>query len=411
MAWSRKTKKTWAAVGLAFIGLAGARGLACHALRPPAEAVVQGHDRSDVLSRRDYLLARVAGNFEREMAAPDQGFFRGEWALGTLSMTSAAICNIAFQWPDTRAAALDQLPRLIDKALLPSTRAFDTGAWDSDALESLGTEQGHLGYLGHLNLMLGCYRVIGGDARYDDLHDRLTAAMARRMDRSPSAHVETYPGEIYTSDNSTAAASVAVHGIATGKDHGPTLRKFVHYTRNHLLDPATGLVVFKVDAEGHPLGTSRGCGVGWNSFYLPFVDPAFASDQWGKLRTHMIRRSAVGLWGVREFADDVAGSGDVDSGPLILGLSPSATGFSIAGARRENDVESLGRLMLTAEAAGTTWVGLDGSRYLAAPLVGDAIVLAMRTAHAWDGRYLPAKPHAANLRRSTAFVTTPQVVP
>jgi len=373
------------------VALVGVRVLACHAVRPPAEAVIGGHDRSDVLSRRDYLLARIAGDFERDMGAPDQSFFRGEWALGTLSMTSAAVCNIAFTWPDTRDAALTQLPPIIDKALLPSTRAFDTGAWDSDALASLDNNQGHLGYLGHLNLMLGCYRVLGGDGRYDDLHDRITAAMVRRMDRSRSVHVETYPGEIYTSDNATGAASIAVHAAASGKAHGQTLHRFIQYTRDHLLDPQTGLVVFKVDSQGRPWGTSRGCGVGWNSFYLPFVDPAFSSDQWSKLREHMIRRSSVGFWGVREFPDGVLGFGDVDSGPLILGLSPSATGFSMAGARRENDAETLGRLMLTAEAAGTTWVGLTGSRYLAAPLVGDAIVLAMRTAHAWDGRYLPSK--------------------
>jgi len=240
--------------------------------------------------------------------------------------------------------------------------------------------------------------VLGGDHRYDALHDRITEAMVRRMNRSPSAHVETYPGEIYTSDNATAAASIAVHALASGEDHGPELRRFVQYTRSHLLDARTGLVVFKVGAQGQPLGTPRGCGVGWNSFYLPFVDRTFASEQWARLRDHMVRRSPIGLWGVREYPAGAWGLGDVDSGPIVLGLSPSATGFALAGARREADVETLGRLMLTAELAGTTWVGLEGTRYLAAPLVGDAIVLAMRTARDWDGRYVSGEGRRATGR-------------
>ncbi len=395
---SARTRKHLTAFAVTLVAIIAIRSMACHALRPPAEAVMRDEDRSDVLSRRDYLVARVAEDFAGAMAAPDQDFFRGEWALGTLSMTSAALCNIAFAWPDTRAQAVQQLPPILDKALLPSTRAFDTSQWGTDALDTLGSDQGHLGYLGHLNLMLGCYRVLGGDHRYDALHDRITEAMVRRMNRSPSAHVETYPGEIYTSDNATAAASIAVHALASGEDHGPELRRFVQYTRSHLLDARTGLVVFKVGAQGQPLGTPRGCGVGWNSFYLPFVDRTFASEQWTRLRDHMVRRSPIGLWGVREYPTGVWGLGDVDSGPIVLGLSPSATGFALAGARREADVETLGRLMLTAELAGTTWVGLEGTRYLAAPLVGDAIVLAMRTARDWDGRYVSGEGRRATGR-------------
>ena len=48
----------------------------------------------------------------------------------------------------------------------------------------------------------------------------------------------------------------------------------------------------------------------------------------------------------------------------------------------------LGALLDTAEIAGFTFQWNGERRYLLAPLVGDAIVLAMKTACVWDRRYV-----------------------
>ena len=84
------------------------------------------------------------------------------------------------------------------------------------------------------------------------------------------------------------------------------------------------------------------------------------------------------------------GQGDVDSGPLVFGTSPAATGFAMAAARSLGDAEWLGGLLSTAE-----WVGVvtPGPRrhYLTAPLVGNAIVLAMMTSRPWDDRYVATR--------------------
>ena len=53
-----------------------------------------------------------------------------------------------------------------------------------------------------------------------------------------------------------------------------------------------------------------------------------------------------------------------------------------------NDAASLGGLLATAEVAGTTWVRPGRRSYLLAPDVGDAIVLAMRTARRFDRRFV-----------------------
>ena len=69
-------------------------------------------------------------------------------------------------------------------------------------------------------------------------------------------------------------------------------------------------------------------------------------------------------------------SGGIDSGPLPLGLSPEGTGFAIASARRLGDAWTLQRLLDTAELESFSSELAGRRRYLFAPLVGDAILLA-----------------------------------
>ncbi|HKE96154.1 MAG TPA: hypothetical protein VKB34_17730, partial [Povalibacter sp.] len=87
------------------------------------------------------------------------------------------------------------------------------------------------------------------------------------------------------------------------------------------------------------------------------------------------------------------------SGPLVFGLSPTASGFAMGGAAHWNDAVELAGLLRTAEMAGFTWSFRGRRRYLLAPLLGDAIILAARTMTKWDRRFVkpipPSPPPAA----------------
>ena len=99
-----------------------------------------------------------------------------------------------------------------------------------------------------------------------------------------------------------------------------------------------------------------------------------------------MKMTVFGVTGIREYPDGRQGAGDVDSGPLFFGLSPAGTGFAIAGARFTRDAEFLNELLLTAEIAGCTIETGGRRRYLLAPLVGDAVLLAMRSVTEWNPR-------------------------
>ncbi|HEY3356665.1 MAG TPA: hypothetical protein VGQ83_25670 [Polyangia bacterium] len=379
------------ALALLVLAALGAKTAWVLAVRPDPARLLAGGERRDLETRQAYLLQRLTSGADVAggMAAPDDGLFRGEWLIVALSMTAAASTSMAFDAPATAPAARTAVAALIAQALTPAARAFDAGRWREDPIDTLAGRHGHAGYLGHVGLMLGAHALLGGgDARLDALHDRIVAALARRMAAAPAAHLETYPGEIYAMDNTVVAAALAVHQLAGRGDHRAVLRRFVAETRARLLDPATGLIAFRLDAAGRPVQSGRGSGAGWNSFYLPFVDGDLAAEQWARLREHLVVELPLGGAAVREYPRGTTGRGDVDSGPVILGLSPSGTGFAVAGARHAGDARLVGRLLTTAEVVGGTVQWGGRRRYLVAPLVGDAILLAMKTARPWDRRFL-----------------------
>lgn len=359
------------------------------------ELIERGGASEDALRRRRSLVRRIR---EDGVRPKDIGttfdLFKGEYAFGTYAVTGYALTNIALDAPETRAESLEVLELLIGQLQGPEIAGFDTAQWGgASALDTLADDRGHIAYLGHLSLLLGARRLLGGDGRHDDLHARVTDAIARRMRARPHRHVETYPGETYTMDTIVAVASLAVADHVRGRqDHRALIGEWVAYTRARLLDPTTGLIVFGVDEEsGAPLQRGRGSAAGWASFYLPMIDLPFAREQWARAKEHLAGR--VGPFaGLREYVPDdpSAGPGDIDSGPVLV-WGVSATGFALAGARRHGDAHLLGGLLSLSELFGISVDEGDERRYRAAPLLGEAILLCMKTARPWwDGMGEPA---------------------
>jgi hypothetical protein len=350
-----------------------------------AAASIAQRETRDLLARRAYLIERVyvqqAGLDDMPGELPE--FFQGEWVLGTHSMTALALTNLAFAHPETRAESLKVVDDLLARMLTPELHAFDTSAWNEDALDALGGPHGHVAYFGHLNLMLAAYHYLGGtDARYGELFDRVSAHLRGVMGAQAFLNAETYPGEIYVMDNVAALASLALYDRLYPERAGDLPVRWAAYARVHLLDPDTGLLVFAVDGSGRPIQGGRGSGATWAVFFLSYVDADFAREQFALVKQRLVHRELLVATGVRERPGG-GGLGDVDSGPLVLGLNPSATGFAMAGATLTGDAELLDQLLFTAELAGFSWEWNGQRHYLLAPLVGEAILLAMRSVTAW----------------------------
>lgn len=355
--------------------------------------LLRGDADDDLLARRRYLIKNISIEQSNPSMMPGHlsAQLKGEWAMITYSSLTSALTNMAFLRPETRGEALQQVQDLVSGMLTQEFQAFDTAAWGEKPLDSLDGPNGHIGYLGQLNWMIGAYRLLGGDGRFDSVHHRVNAAMIRRFENAPRLSVQTYPAQIFIPDNVVALASIRNYERIVGKQDSNIVNAWVDYARSNLLDPHTGLLAFRYAPDGTTLTESRGSGAAWNSFYLPFVDSRFASEQWNSMREALIQTRL--FTGLREYRRGRFGLGDVDSGPVIFGFSPSGTGFALAGARHARDGRLITSMLCSLEAAGTTVDLGDGRHYLTVPVVGDAIVLAAKTAVVWDTRFLKAAPH------------------
>lgn len=317
--------------------------------------------------------------------------FDGEWRLMTLSMAAVAATNLAVRQPETRAERARQVSAWARRLASDEVRAYDTREWGADALATLDEAPGHAGYLGHVVLALDAACLLGGE-RDAALHARLVDALARRMRGAREGLIETYPGEIYVPDNVVVMAALKQYDACTGEArHADLIAAWLDTVRARWSDADSGLLVFA------PGQRARGSGAAWNAFYLPLLDEAFAADQSTRLWA-TFGDTALGGWlgGIREHPHGLEGAGDVDSGPLVAGVSPSATGFALADAVLRGDDAWAASLRRTAELSGVSWKG----RYLFAPLVGDAIVLAAGTMTRWPERPLATPPVTALSERA-----------
>lgn len=344
------------------------------------------YEKQDIVERRDYLLSKLIASPEDvlgEMPASVGPQFQGEWALYSCSMLSAALANISKIYPETKADNLQNIAKLIDIVLSPELRRYDTMRWDEDALTSLDGRCSHISYLSHLAWMICEYKGVGGGTQYDSLLSSICEAMNRRITRSKAFNLPTYPGEpIYIPDMLVAIVALQKYGDMNYGKYHHTVQRWLELAQSKWIDHDTGVLASYLDWDGEQFTDMpiRGSFSALSCYYLTMVDQRFAREQYDRLKALFWKEGAIS--GLKEYHDRTCYFGmDIDSGPILLELSPSGTAFFAGTATLFGDKEVCNGILRTAEFAGCT-IGKGGNRhYLLAniALVGESIVLAMRT--------------------------------
>jgi hypothetical protein len=313
-------------------------------------------------------------------ASPSTNRFAGEWALVTHQMTALGLAQLALAHPEDRERLAPEVTRAALKSFRKEMRRFGTDAWGGeDAMASLGGPHGHA-YLAYAALAIGMARLLDPAFPPDVArqHDALIAAYERRLLASPTGLVETYPGEAYPTDTAAVAGAIAVHGRATSKDHTRALAYWARMVRQVQIDAPSGLVHQRMDATtGKAHDAPRGSGTAMAAYFAGFADRDVA-----RLLTEGLLRHESTFWGfgaVREYADGSPGMGDVDSGPVVLGVSVTATGFALASARAYGDRASFERLYRTTDLFGAPEAHGGRLRFRSGGPFGDAALLAVLT--------------------------------
>jgi hypothetical protein len=308
------------------------------------------------------------------------GRFAGEWALVTHQMVALGLAQLCLAHPEWTDRYAKTITRAAVKSFQPEMRNFGTRAWHGeDALASLGTSHGHA-YLAYAALAVGMARTLDHDFPSDvaATHDALIAAYERRLLASPTGLIETYPGEAYPTDVAAVAGAIAVHGRATGADHRNVLAHWAERVRAVQIDRASGLVVQRMGAhDGRAHDAPRGSGTALAAYFAGFADRSIAATLAdGALRNES---TFAGFGAIREYAPGHAGHGDVDSGPVVLGVSVSATGFALAPARAFGHRDAFERIYRATELFGLHTDSGDRGRFATGGAIGNALLLALLT--------------------------------
>ena len=349
-------------------------------------------EKADIIARRDFLIEKVITSPQKlidKMPSAVGPQFQGEWALYSCSMLSAALVNTTLIYKEEQEENIARIDILIKIVMSPELRAYDRERWGEDPLESLEGDNSHVSYISHLAWMIAGYKQIGGGNKYDELFHKLCETMNRRILESPNMNLPTYPGEcVYVPDMLVAIIALSLYSQQNNGEYYSTVSNWLFEAKNHWRDPQTQLISsFLPDAKEGMYGEApiKGSYTALSCYYLTFVDKEFARSQYEMLKKYFLKR--LPMTGFKEYHDRSCWLGmDIDAGPIVCNLSPTGTAFAVGSVTFFEDWELRQKLLKTGEIAGTTWHAKGKSHYLLADmaLIGEAIMLAMRTAVEWE---------------------------
>ncbi|MCL4261752.1 MAG: hypothetical protein KJ069_00985 [Anaerolineae bacterium] len=207
--------------------------------------------------------------------------------------------------------------------------------------------------------------------------------IATAVQRSSTPFVPSYPGQAWPVDSFPAILSLRAHTVLLDDRHEPVIQSWLAAARERL-DPLTGLTPHRADARtGAPREGARGTSQTMILWFLADIDPAWGHEAYQTFRQQYVV-TRWGLPGVLEFPAFQPGIGDVDSGPLLAGVSLSATAVFLGTSRVYGDAELTRAIWQGGEALGWAVQTGDTRRYaLGLMPIGDAFVVWSKTAVPW----------------------------
>ncbi len=205
--------------------------------------------------------------------------------------------------------------------------------------------------------------------------------LAQAFSTAETPFLQAYQGQAWPVDSTVAMASLRLHDKLFGAKYTAVIERWLDQAKTRL-DPATGLLPHQVaPVDGSMMTGARATSQTAIHRFLPEIDPTFAKSQYSLYREQFVAYPGGFGPALREYPKGIDGSGDVDSGPLIAGISLSATVVAQGAARVNGDRDLATAIGSEGELLGLP-IGLPGSKRYAFGLmpIGDAFVVWSSTA-------------------------------
>ncbi len=174
------------------------------------------------------------------------------------------------------------------------------------------------------------------DARQVAQFQEDCAAIARAVTQTEQPYLESYGGAAWPADNIVCLAALSLHDKIMEPRFQSVKKEWLSRIQHTML-PEYELIPHDYDlVNGRSPAGVRGSSQSLMLVFLPEIDSAFAAVQYHNFRKHFLVHR-VGLPGIREYPGGLPGSGDIDSGPVVLGIGGAATIVGIKAAQQYQD--------------------------------------------------------------------------
>ena len=207
-------------------------------------------------------------------------------------------------------------------------------------------------------------------------------AIADALEASDPPYLPSYPNDIWPVDTFPAMLSLRGHTRLINNRYEPVISAWLSEIKADLEEGEFPLVEHRISPFTQ---AARGTSQALIQRFLPELDPTWAANSYDLFRDKFVTHR-LGIPGVLEYASenhDIPQEGDIDSGPLISGISLSATVVAMGTARLNGDEKLHKAIWQASELVGLP-NGRKQKRYWFGLLpVTDAFLLWSQTATPW----------------------------
>lgn len=292
--------------------------------------------------RINYLKKVIEEPFSNDSKIVKIGKESKEWMLFSYSFSTYAFTNIAKRDSTYKKIIVP----IIKEAIIKSQTSFVRNQYqemDGFHIDSFRTNS--VLYLGHLNLMMGCYRMLSEDTRFNAMNDSLSFWLYNKFSNAPFLTLESYPSNCWIPDNTVALASLKIHSFNTKSNYELICKKWIEYAKQNFVERETGVLFSKINKlTGIPNEEPRGSMLGWSILFISQFDKDFALELYNNYKKHFSADYFIFRLFKERFNNNKTNLGDIDSGPIIYGYSIPANEFALGSAVIFHDFETANQL-------------------------------------------------------------------
>ncbi|MEN8123362.1 MAG: hypothetical protein ABFS35_23695 [Bacteroidota bacterium] len=309
----------------------------------------------DVLCQLNYIEGEIKNN---NLAYEMQSIFP-EGYVFTYALYGLSWCELAM--------AEKNNPVLFDHAISEARYAYNqinTGFARSNFDSTLIPTYG-IFYAGWKNYLLS--KILACTNEKDkNVIDEFTFQcdqIASAFERSKTPYLESYLNSSWPADAFLAIASLKIHDEIISDKYSSIIKNWIKNLKSKL-DPETKLIPHSTHSEtGKTIEGARGSSISLILRLLTEIDPEFAVEQF-KIYHEKFHITRFGLPAISEYPEGEAGLGDVDSGPVILGVGFAGTIVAIGTLKSFGEYGTANLLSNTIEAFGFSYTSDKKKRFV-----------------------------------------------